>query len=627
MASKKDILKDFGALLILLSITLFFSAPALFSLKTRYLGFGRDFSLFVWNVWWFRHALTVLHTTPFFTDYIFYPLGQLLYTQVLSVPHCLLFMCLCQFFSFTVSWNIHYLLSMALPALSMYILSRHMLRSRVAAVLTSIMFGFSPWVTLHTIGFIIEGSSVFALPLFFYALLRLDETGKRRWLFWSAFIWALACYMCLWTAAYIAVLFIVYMAFLMIKGKGHLLPVMKNACSIMLLFVLFSSPLICGAAYQMTVEGGGDVHWQKIDQFSIDPGSFFVPASNHTFFGHVANPFVSRENPIECTAFLGYSVLILFVLALFKRKERTELSVLVPLFFTFLVLSLGPSLHFFGFTGERLFGIHDLGGAKISIPLPYALFYHIPLLKQLRWPGRFIIGDIFVASILAGWFVHEQLLKKQPHTMGRLLIGGGLMLVLIFEFLPLPFPSTSASVPPEMKLIKDDPEDCTVLFIPLEFMSGPYKVGFHTGEDMLYQVYHQKRLVSGFAARVPFKKLYTLANLRIIKSILLNQHLDQSQVPSNVMDYEGEMRKLPELIRTDRAFLKGVVSLLKIKYVVVMQPTYLPHTSRYIDYLFGPFKCIDTGSMRIYKIDATKLPDAGHPPDPVFEKQEDPASR
>jgi hypothetical protein len=610
MALKKDLGRDFLAVLILLFIMLFFALPAVLSMKTRYLGFGRDFSLFIWNVWWFRYALTVLHVNPMQTDYIFYPLGQLLFLQVLSIPHCLLFLCLCKFFTFTTAWNLHYLIAMPLPALSMYILVRHLLKSRMAAVLAAVIFAYCPWMTLHNASLITISSSVSALPLFFYGLLKLDETSRSRWIIFSAFIWGLTIYSDLWTSIYIAFFFTIYVIFTAVQRKGQSRPLIRNALAVLLFFLVFSFPLLYGVATQMADEGGGDVHWLKIEQFSVDPGSYFIPACNHTLFGKVTDPFVSKENPLECTTFMGYSVLILFIMALFRRRDMGELRCFVWTFFVFLTLSLGPSLHFFGFSGDKIFGTHDLGGARISIPLPYALFYFMPILKQMRWPGRFTICVVFSAAILAAWFVKERLLKSHSRVPVRLLIGGLLVALVLFEFLPLPFPSTASTVPPELKMIRDDPEDCSVLFIPLEFMSGPYKVGFHTGEDMLFQVYHQKRLVSGFQSRVPFKKLYTLANLRILKSILLMQHLDQPQVPSNIMDYQEEIKKLPELIRTDRASVNGIISLLKIKYIVIMQPAYLPNTSRYIDYLFGPFKVIDKESIRIYKIPPTPNPES-----------------
>ncbi|MDQ7824268.1 MAG: hypothetical protein RDV48_15815 [Candidatus Eremiobacteraeota bacterium] len=595
--------KDLLAVLFFTGMSLLFTYPGIESFTTDFIGHGKDLTITIWGAWWFKYSLQALHQSPFFCDYVFYPLGQSLGLQGFSLVNVSFFYLLQDFFSLSVSWNILTIVDMTLPALSMYFLGVYLFNSRAAAMFSAIIFAYCPWMSLHATQHIFDVSSYFTLPLFILALIRHRREGGRRWIIWAGFVWSLSLYCCFTTPAFLGLIFMVYTLWSMAQQRGSARKIAGDALAVLLVFLVFSSPVLYKAFSQLAIEGGGNVHWIKADEFSFDPGALFFPGSNHFLAGaFVKNPFQSAENLVETTSFFGYSALFLLVLAFINRKKLGDFRFFFWSFLVFSLLSLGPSLHLFGWTGERLMGAFHLGGAKISIPLPYAAFYFIPLLSQLRWPVRLLIVMIFSAAVLAAWALNELLLKKASTPGKRLILSLLFCSLIAVEFLPIPFPTTSSHVPPELSMITRDREDCTVLFVPLQFMSGLYKVGFHTGEDMYYQIYHHKRLLSGYIPRVPLKKLTTFAKTRILETILLNQHLDQPQVPSNILDYREELKKLGELERTDHLYRNEIVSFFHLRYVVVMEPQYLRHTADYVERLFGEYKAVDKRHIRIYRI-------------------------
>src|SRR5262249_25096744 len=64
------------ALAIGLAISLAMTFPLVLHLGSRVLEDGSfDPFQFLWNIWWVRESLVVLHTNPFFTRLLFYPEG------------------------------------------------------------------------------------------------------------------------------------------------------------------------------------------------------------------------------------------------------------------------------------------------------------------------------------------------------------------------------------------------------------------------------------------------------------------------------------------------------------------------------------------------------------------------
>jgi hypothetical protein len=79
-----------AALLGYFALTVLLTYPLAAHFSTHVIGTNVDEGTFVWNLWWVRHALLDLHTSPFYTDWIFYPVGARLVFYTLAPANALL---------------------------------------------------------------------------------------------------------------------------------------------------------------------------------------------------------------------------------------------------------------------------------------------------------------------------------------------------------------------------------------------------------------------------------------------------------------------------------------------------------------------------------------------------------
>src|SRR5689334_5613685 len=56
-----------------LLLTLLFTYPLVLHLGAYVVGLHVDVEQYLWSFWWMRRALLELHTTPFFTHWLYYP--------------------------------------------------------------------------------------------------------------------------------------------------------------------------------------------------------------------------------------------------------------------------------------------------------------------------------------------------------------------------------------------------------------------------------------------------------------------------------------------------------------------------------------------------------------------------
>ena len=124
-------------------------------------------------------------------------------------------------------------------------------------------------------------------------------------------------------------------------------------------------------------------------EYSADLLGFFIPTVFHPVFKDYVAPIYANftSNYAENTVFVGYTVILLSLLALIKIKTL-EIRFWAASTFIFFVLSLGPILHING-----IFEIPLEGPYCTYIPLPYSILMQIPVFSLARLPadGRFCL--------------------------------------------------------------------------------------------------------------------------------------------------------------------------------------------------------------------------------------------
>lgn len=85
--SLKNLIKKIGIhpLFLYSIIAIICTYPLAFTFN-RLFGPASDNQLFIWNFWWFKHAIFELHTNPFYTNYLFWPEGISLFFRISPPP-------------------------------------------------------------------------------------------------------------------------------------------------------------------------------------------------------------------------------------------------------------------------------------------------------------------------------------------------------------------------------------------------------------------------------------------------------------------------------------------------------------------------------------------------------------
>jgi hypothetical protein len=140
----------------------------------------------------------------------------------------------------------------------------------------------------------------------------------------------------------------------------------------------------------------------------------------------------------------------------------------------FFVLALGP--------------YPTANGQRIGPLLPWGL----PIASIVRDTQRFVIMVNLAIAVLAGLGVAA--LRERMAGRRRALISGALVIIVLVEFLSLPFPNLPVNIPDFYRQIADDPDPGAIVDVP---------IGKLTLERlyMFYQTVHEKPIVEGIVGR------------------------------------------------------------------------------------------------------------------------------
>jgi hypothetical protein len=228
--------------------------------------------------------------------------------------------------------------------------------------------------------------------------------------------------------------------------------------------------------------------WQSRN-FAADALAFVTPQGFHPLWGEWARNVSSRFTATisEYTVFAGYTVLALALVGVIARwtGRRGMKGLWIAVAMVFFVLSLGPALKFHGRTGLLP------GGGEI--PLPYALIAGLPFINIMRSVSRLDVMLMLSLAVLAaaGLGVAARGLRRRAPALARALPGLALLLVL-FEFLPIPYPMSAPDTHPWYDALAQDERPGAVLNLPANWDRPGY---------LLYQTAHGKPLSTGYISR------------------------------------------------------------------------------------------------------------------------------
>jgi hypothetical protein len=474
---------------------------------------GGDTWVSYWNLWWVGHAVLDLHADPTVCPLVHHPYGASLHFHTLNLLPALVALPVTATFGLAWAYNLLAWAGFALAGLAADRLARSELaRLGVpdavhvwAGLVGGCAFSFSAYAFVHLLGHL-HLVATFWIPWFALLFLRIarDEDGGSvpR----TALVLA-GTALTSWHYAFDEILFAgAAVAWTAVVRRGVSRRMLARTLGVGALFALLVSPvlvpmLVLGPEAGRVPDPRGDTA-----RFSADLVGFVTPSSLHPVWGEWVRPFSERlagdGNVVESTVYLGGAALLLagvaFVLA---RRDRGALGWWWCALLVFACLALGPALR--------------VAGATVGLPLPAALFAHVPFADIPRVPARFVVVAILAVSVLAACGAAR--LLERVGTRWRLAVGLGLVGLVVFDGLAVPFPTARLHVPAAYGWLasrcrSSPPAEIAILELPIP--DDP----FAHRERMLYQTVHGCAVFGGALSRglppLPFSAVPGFAQLR-----------------------------------------------------------------------------------------------------------------
>jgi hypothetical protein len=502
---KSGILGGLIPILGFLALTLVMTYPLVTRFGAAIPGDSFDGWQNYWNLWWVKVALLDKITSPWFTDLLYYPTGVSLLFHTLNPFNGLTFLPVQLAFGLLPAYNSAVVFSFVMGGLGAYLLARYVLgpgSSRLIAFAAGAIFTFAPYHIAHLLGHM-QLISLEWLPFFALYLLRAAGVGETRFarvrhgrdaaaaIRWReiglATLFLVLVALCDWYYVfYCLILSAVVAAGCIVRAlrradDSALLHRLAGIAAIWLAAVLVLSPLLVPMVREARATDYMVPDPAQSRILSADLLAFITPQGFHPLWGEWARKasagFTSTIS--EYTVFAGYAVIVLAIAGLFSRRRRVSKWLWLATGLTFFALALGPVLHINGQTAL-------LPGGR-EIPLPYGLLGGLPFLDIMRSISRLDVMVMLALAMLAA-------LGLDVLARGRRLrwLPAAALVLVLFEFLPAPYPMSPPDVPDWYKTLARDPRPGAVLVLPVSWDRPGY---------LLQQTVHGKPLTAAYISR------------------------------------------------------------------------------------------------------------------------------
>jgi hypothetical protein len=139
-----------------------------------------------------------------------------------------------------------------------------------------------------------------------------------------------------------------------------------------------------------------------------------------------------------------------------------------------------------------------VAGVNTHIPTPWALLRYVPLISDARMPSRMaIVATMAVAMIFAAAL--NAWTTRAPRRRAWILVGVAALLWV--DLMPAPRTLFAAGVPSLYSRIAADPRPITVLALPTGVRDGLASLGNFTAHSQFFQTVHGKPIVGGYLSR------------------------------------------------------------------------------------------------------------------------------
>lgn len=472
------IARDWLALLSYAALTIAFTYPVVFRLRSTWLPLNGDLCMKLWDSWWFGKVLTE-NANPYFTDYIFYPQGADLRFSPISWTTSAFIWLVSQFSNIYFAYKLQLVIGIFLAGYGTYLLIHYLTKNRMAAWLGGAIYTFAPYHIFHANS---HPDLAQVFPIVFSAYFLLVGLMERKW--WAVLAAAVMFGLIPWTGLYLFVFAV------MVLGPVGLLLTFENRrwaskeyWAMVGAFVLLAGA-ITAPRFLPIVSDQEDLRNslnQKYEPHSnIDPVTYFLPPGSNPIF-----PKIIELAAIQNTRFhgtLGLTATLLVVFAFFNAKHRKWAWFWAAILFVFINFNLGIYLRF---NGVRYY--------DIQLPLSYLQRY-LAVTRMID-AHYYLSGMLLPWAVLAGYGadkIFSSLTNKPKVSLVLVILLTGTMVVEYWQG-SFGYGRLTQVADPVYLEIKEDLDEFGVVELPFDYYRGK--------TQLCSQVVHEKPISAGYYYR------------------------------------------------------------------------------------------------------------------------------
>jgi hypothetical protein len=228
-------------------------------------------------------------------------------------------------------------------------------------------------------------------------------------------------------------------------------------------------------------------YWRSAS-VGIDVAALVVGNPFHGVWGAAVRRLYAGigSDVIECGAWLGIAPVVFSVYALKRKKGDMAIRQWAVIGAVFFVWALGPHLLALG--------------RNTGMILPEALLRYVPIVSNVRMPGRAMVMVYLALAMLGAIGAADWSARYGRPSMALFVTG-----IMVFaDFLAAPFPLVPVECPSIYQTLRDRPERGALAELPLGLGDGLLGELTPVNHQMFVcQMIHGRPLVGGVLARLP----------------------------------------------------------------------------------------------------------------------------
>lgn len=549
---------------------------------------------YVWNNWWFKHAVFDLETNPFQTNYLLYPVGTSLVLYTFTLLQVLLGLPIQFAFGLIPATNVELLCAFVLSGYGTFLLTRYCLR--VAGFRVQVTHTETLNMQLETISAFIAGALfAFSANRFVYAALGHYNVVATEWIpFYILFLlktvrepgWrnallagmfaAFTLYVEMTQGVWLALFTILY---LFVERRAvWRRTVIARLAMLGAFAVLLFAPLLVPTLDEIFNSGYSLPGWGHAEKLLVDLFGFLTPTGlhplNRTWVQELdlVRQGISRFADVN-TVFVGYATLALALIAVLRFWKSIQVWAISAAMFA--TLALGPLLHINGISE------FDIDGLPVNFPMPFLLLHYLPLLKENRAPNRFSVLLMLSLAVLVAFAIKWLLgqVGSMQNGIGRKFILPTacclLLTVLLFEHSAVPLPLTDARIPGVYAQIAREPGNFAILTLPLGWRNSFGQLGAEDTRVQYFQSAHGKFIFPANIQRNP---------------PFLFEYFERIPIFHSITELEDYRSLSADALARDKMLAPALMTFFDVRYVVIHpsipgRPPYSDTREAVVDYV------------------------------------------